>query len=180
MDTTKLLEVMPKWIFAFAAVLVSLVVAYAMVGAKCSQDLFGMSFGPSIQCSELSTNNPSPKEGIVILGSNSSIDGSGVFQDSFTLQHPALLIFQADASNGWDGEVSNAGIKVVTTVNRKQCATNQSFEGSSGTMTFNASTTCTMRLEPGAHRLEAKQENQGVANIKHHFSASYYLVRIAI
>jgi len=125
------------------------------------------------------TSNPAPIDGLNIIGSNSSSDSSGIFQDTFNLKHSALLLFQAHGNAARrSGSVENASVQMRLKVDGKSCGTNQSFEGSSTNITFFAGVTCIKRLSAGSHNLEAKQVNDlGITNTGA-FEANYVLLKI--
>lgn len=51
MDWSKILRILPKWIFTFLAALSVVVITYSMSIADCRIHLFGLSFGPDASCS---------------------------------------------------------------------------------------------------------------------------------
>lgn len=60
MDWNKILLTLPKWIFAFLAIVISIVIIYSLTIASCRISLFGLSFGPDRACEETESLNNIP------------------------------------------------------------------------------------------------------------------------
>lgn len=112
-----------------------------------------------------------------ILASNEFESDSvvGIWKKTIVLDSSALLTINASAAAGYTGSPRNAGIRLVIRLDDDELASDFTFEGTSANITFYASTSATLFVEPGSYNLRIEREN-GAVNRDFFLRANYVAI----
>ena len=140
-DKISWIELIPKWIISAAFLLFVLLLTVLYFTGKKFNYKDGFSFSdPTVQKVNPLTH---------IAASSSSTSNDGIFQDTIIIEKPGILFLQAQGTGGWNGALTNAGVRVNAFVNGELCASNTNFEGETANVNFTASVSCIKHLEVG-------------------------------
>ncbi|AXG70569.1 hypothetical protein KORDIASMS9_02809 [Kordia sp. SMS9] len=112
---------------------------------------------------------------IIASNQNSTDSPTGLWQDTIEIDKTCLLTINAIASARYNGNVVNAGIRLIIRLDEEELTSDYSFEGSSSSILFSSSAFTTLFLQPSIYNLEIERVNAAV-NSDYNLRANYYAI----
>jgi hypothetical protein len=113
---------------------------------------------------------------IIASNEGETFDGPDVaWQDFIEINKTCLLTINATASANYTGSTRNAGIVLNVKLNDEILTSDMSFEGESSSITFYASASTTVFLQPGTYNLQVEREDIAT-NGNYFLGVNYYAI----
>jgi hypothetical protein len=118
---------------------------------------------------------PGPVAKLAVIARGGGPQSEIIYGDTVVAPQPGILFVTARTAGAHRGATVNAGLRIETRLDGKLIAANEEFEGSSASITFQATATSATYIAASPHRLEVKIVPQALTE-KPEFVVDWFVI----